>query len=106
SSTGSGFGILGMRDRARSVGGTVEAGPRADGGFEVEAVLPLGGAGARHVAAGGGPDPGDADDHGTPGTGGGAKGAAGAATGAGAPGPGAPGDHETPGVPAERRAVR
>jgi signal transduction histidine kinase len=31
-----------MRERARSVGGTVDAGPRADGrGFEVCAVLPL-----------------------------------------------------------------
>ncbi|MEE1766177.1 sensor histidine kinase [Streptomyces sp. SP18BB07] len=55
---GGGFGILGMRERARSVGGTVEAGPRADGGFEVEAVLPLGGAGARHAAAGDALEPG------------------------------------------------
>ncbi|MEU2059218.1 histidine kinase [Streptomyces sp. NPDC013455] len=39
----SGFGLLGMRERARSVGGTVEAGPRTDGpGFEVRALLPLG----------------------------------------------------------------
>jgi signal transduction histidine kinase len=38
-----GFGLVGMRERARSVGGTVDAGPRADGrGFEVRAVLPLG----------------------------------------------------------------
>ncbi|MEU7425138.1 histidine kinase [Streptomyces sp. NPDC040750] len=38
-----GFGLLGMRERARSVGGTVDAGPRADGpGFEVRALLPLG----------------------------------------------------------------
>ncbi|MGW7523742.1 sensor histidine kinase [Streptomyces sp. NPDC054783] len=38
-----GFGLVGMRERARSVGGTVDAGPRADGrGFEVSAVLPLG----------------------------------------------------------------
>ncbi|MER7344150.1 histidine kinase [Streptomyces aurantiacus] len=38
-----GFGLIGMRERARSVGGTVEAGPRTDGtrGFEVAAVLPL-----------------------------------------------------------------
>ncbi|WP_420824774.1 sensor histidine kinase, partial [Streptomyces spiramenti] len=37
-----GFGILGMRERARSVGGTLTAGPRPDGpGFAVRAVLPL-----------------------------------------------------------------
>ncbi|SOR81967.1 Sensor histidine kinase DesK [Streptomyces chartreusis NRRL 3882] len=36
-----GFGIVGMRERARTVGGTLDAGPRADGGFEVTAVLPL-----------------------------------------------------------------
>ncbi|MER5596384.1 histidine kinase [Streptomyces sp. NPDC002265] len=38
-----GFGLVGMRERARSVGGTVLAGPGADGGFEVTALLPLGG---------------------------------------------------------------
>ncbi|MFF7751338.1 sensor histidine kinase [Streptomyces sp. NPDC007971] len=37
-----GFGLVGMRERARSVGGTVDAGPRTDGnGFEVTALLPL-----------------------------------------------------------------
>ncbi|MFD9331552.1 sensor histidine kinase [Streptomyces sp. NPDC060065] len=36
-----GFGLVGMRERARSVGGTVEAGVRGEGGFEVVAVLPL-----------------------------------------------------------------
>ncbi|MBB0229282.1 sensor histidine kinase, partial [Streptomyces calidiresistens] len=37
-----GFGIAGMRERARSVGGTLEAGPRPDApGFVVRAVLPL-----------------------------------------------------------------
>ncbi|WP_039932509.1 histidine kinase [Streptomyces viridochromogenes] len=36
-----GFGLVGMRERARSVGGTLDAGPRAAGGFEVTAVLPL-----------------------------------------------------------------
>ncbi|UUU37221.1 histidine kinase [Streptomyces sp. CA-210063] len=52
-SGGPGFGILGMRERARSVGGTLEAGPRAAGGFEVEAVLPLGGVGERYVSGAG-----------------------------------------------------
>ncbi|MFD8395745.1 sensor histidine kinase [Streptomyces sp. NPDC059680] len=38
-----GFGLVGMRERARSVGGTVDAGPRSDGrGYEVSGVLPLG----------------------------------------------------------------
>ncbi|MEV0171743.1 histidine kinase [Streptomyces sp. NPDC050803] len=36
-----GFGLVGMRERARSVGGTLDAGPRRQGGFEVTAVLPL-----------------------------------------------------------------
>nr|WP_237499931.1 histidine kinase [Streptomyces sp. SID8379] len=40
----SGFGLLGMKERARSVLGTLEAGPRATGGFEVAAKLPLEGA--------------------------------------------------------------
>nr|WP_167392616.1 histidine kinase [Streptomyces pactum] len=37
-----GFGLVGMRERARSVGGTLDAGPRdgGAGGFEVTAVLP------------------------------------------------------------------
>ncbi|MFD5429305.1 sensor histidine kinase [Streptomyces sp. NPDC127084] len=38
---GAGFGIAGMRERARSAGGTLSAGPRECGGFEVAAVLPL-----------------------------------------------------------------
>jgi len=37
-----GFGIVGMRERARSVGGTLEAGVRDGGGFGVSAVLPWG----------------------------------------------------------------
>ncbi|MFF9483716.1 sensor histidine kinase [Streptomyces sp. NPDC014676] len=36
-----GFGLVGMRERARSVGGTLDAGPRAGGGFQVTAALPL-----------------------------------------------------------------
>ncbi|MFC8423230.1 sensor histidine kinase [Streptomyces sp. NPDC057236] len=36
-----GFGLVGMRERARSVGGTLDAGPRAGGGFQVTATLPL-----------------------------------------------------------------
>jgi signal transduction histidine kinase len=36
-----GFGLVGMRERARSVGGTLDAGPRHGGGFEVTAMLPL-----------------------------------------------------------------
>ncbi|WP_406288452.1 histidine kinase [Embleya sp. NBC_00896] len=38
---GPGFGILGMAERARSVGGTLKAGPGASGGFTVTAVLPM-----------------------------------------------------------------
>ncbi|MGW1163757.1 sensor histidine kinase [Streptomyces sp. NPDC002519] len=38
---GSGNGLAGMRERAAALGGTVEAGARADGGFRVRAVLPL-----------------------------------------------------------------
>ncbi|MFD0684776.1 sensor histidine kinase [Actinomadura fibrosa] len=52
-----GFGVLGMIERARSIGGTLDAGPGDGGGFTVTAVLPaappdvlggaLGGAGER-----------------------------------------------------------
>jgi signal transduction histidine kinase len=35
-----GFGLVGMAERARLLGGTFEAGPRAGGGWVVEATLP------------------------------------------------------------------
>ncbi|WBB59444.1 histidine kinase [Streptomyces sp. WMMC500] len=45
-----GYGIVGMRERARSVGGTLEADHRADApGFAVTAVLPCAPAGAEDV---------------------------------------------------------
>jgi signal transduction histidine kinase len=44
--TGTGNGLLGMRERAASIGGRLDAGPRDGGGFGVHATLPL-------------PDPGD-----------------------------------------------
>jgi signal transduction histidine kinase len=37
-----GHGIAGMRERAAAVGGTLQAGPSADGGFLVRARLPMG----------------------------------------------------------------
>jgi len=39
---GSGQGILGMRERARALGGSLEAGPRPEGGFRVLASFPVG----------------------------------------------------------------
>jgi signal transduction histidine kinase len=38
---GPGYGIIGMRERAALLGGTLEAGPTAHGGFRVRAFLPL-----------------------------------------------------------------
>ncbi|HEX6445183.1 MAG TPA: sensor histidine kinase [Streptosporangiales bacterium] len=38
---GPGHGLVGMRERVAVVGGRLTAGPRADGGFLVEATLPL-----------------------------------------------------------------
>jgi signal transduction histidine kinase len=40
---GGGYGIKGMRERAEAVGGLLDAGPAAGGGFIVRAELPLGG---------------------------------------------------------------
>lgn len=40
-SDGAGHGLLGMRERASMVGGTLSAGPRPGGGFRVRAELPL-----------------------------------------------------------------
>ncbi|MGC9668110.1 sensor histidine kinase [Planosporangium sp. 12N6] len=39
--TGTGHGLLGMRERATAVGGTLTAGPTGAGDFRVHAVLPL-----------------------------------------------------------------
>jgi signal transduction histidine kinase len=41
-SEGAGSGIAGMRERAECGGGALGAGPRADGGFRVQATLPFG----------------------------------------------------------------
>jgi signal transduction histidine kinase len=40
-SVSGGHGIIGMRERAALCGGSLEAGPTADGGFRVTATLPL-----------------------------------------------------------------
>lgn len=39
---GGGNGLAGMRERAAVLGGTLDAGPRPDGGFRVRALLPIG----------------------------------------------------------------
>ncbi|HEU4567626.1 MAG TPA: histidine kinase [Marmoricola sp.] len=38
-----GYGLTGLRERVRAVGGVFEAGPRTEGGFRVRAVLPVAG---------------------------------------------------------------
>ncbi|MEU9853210.1 sensor histidine kinase [Streptomyces sp. NPDC047974] len=43
---GTGHGLVGMRERVRLTGGTLDTGPLPDGGFRVAARLPLGPAGA------------------------------------------------------------
>jgi signal transduction histidine kinase len=40
-SEGAGAGVRGMRERAEALGGALEAGARAGGGWRVEATLPL-----------------------------------------------------------------
>ncbi|MEV5504925.1 sensor histidine kinase [Streptomyces orinoci] len=40
--SGTGHGLVGMRERVRLVGGTLDTGPLPDGGFRVAARLPLG----------------------------------------------------------------
>ncbi|WP_369170836.1 sensor histidine kinase [Streptomyces sp. R28] len=49
-----GFGVMGMRERARSIGGELCAGHRPEGGFEVSTALPL----HPHAAEEGGTVPG------------------------------------------------
>jgi signal transduction histidine kinase len=38
---GGGHGLVGMRERATMLGGSLDAGPTADGGFRIAAVLPV-----------------------------------------------------------------
>jgi signal transduction histidine kinase len=45
SPAGTGFGLVGLRERVAMLGGQISAGPTEDGGFEVAAVLPAAAAG-------------------------------------------------------------
>ena len=47
---GQGNGLTGMRERVAMYGGALQAGPRVEGGYEVEAVLPYRGALVREAA--------------------------------------------------------
>ena len=38
---GTGLGLISLRERVRAAGGTLQAGPRPEGGFRVHAVLPI-----------------------------------------------------------------
>ena len=40
--TGKGQGLIGMRERVEAFGGSLDAGPKAGGGFAVNACFPIG----------------------------------------------------------------
>ena len=50
---GGGYGLVGLRERVRTLGGRLRAEPRLDGGFDVEAVLPVPGAPGREETGAG-----------------------------------------------------
>jgi signal transduction histidine kinase len=62
-----GNGLIGMRERIAACGGTVSAGPRADGGWEVRVEVPLSRAVGPAGAVGGAGDVGAASDVGSAG---------------------------------------